>query len=185
MNPYGDAPMQNPANIRQAMNFNDPRQRGLLGAAWAVGYFAQFASNGAQAITLGGAVGAFGVLHSPQPWPQPWFDDHGGLFPMFHALRALASLAGRPMRAISCSSPDQVQAIAAETSEGLVILAANLTGSPRAVSCPGALRDVFILDADSFAGASRDTDAIEHMTHVETGTRVTLQPYAVARLRLA
>jgi hypothetical protein len=44
---------------------------------------------------------------------------------------------------------------------------------------------VFILDADSFAEASRDTDAIEHMTRVETGTRVTLQPYAVARLRLA
>jgi hypothetical protein len=62
MNPYGDAPMQNPANIRQAMNFNDPRQRGLLGAAWAIGYFSQFASNGAQAITLGGTVGAFGVF---------------------------------------------------------------------------------------------------------------------------
>ena len=34
-NPYGEAPMKNPqGNIRQAMNFNDPRQRGLLGAAY-------------------------------------------------------------------------------------------------------------------------------------------------------
>lgn len=185
MNPYGDAPMQNPANIRQAMNFNDPRQRGLLGAAWAVAYFAQFASNGAQAITLGGTVGAFGVLHSPQPWPQPWFDDHGGLFPMFHALRALASLAGQPMHAISISAPEHVQAIAAESSEGLVILAANLTALPRTVSCPGALHDIFILDAESFVEASQDTNAIEHMTRVATGTRVELQPYAVARMRLA
>jgi hypothetical protein len=32
MNPYGEAPLANPGNIRQAMNFNDPRQRGLLGA---------------------------------------------------------------------------------------------------------------------------------------------------------
>ena len=33
-NPYGEAPMENPLNIRQAMNRMDPRQRGLFGAAW-------------------------------------------------------------------------------------------------------------------------------------------------------
>ena len=31
-NPYGEKPMDNPGNIRQAMNYNDPRQRGLLGS---------------------------------------------------------------------------------------------------------------------------------------------------------
>src|SRR5690606_13477607 len=33
--PYGAAAKENPDNIRQAMNRNDPRQRGMLGAAWA------------------------------------------------------------------------------------------------------------------------------------------------------
>ncbi|RUY37844.1 hypothetical protein EN978_25725 [Mesorhizobium sp. M7A.F.Ca.US.001.04.1.1] len=33
-NPYGEAPVANPTNIRQAVNFNDPRQRGVMGAAW-------------------------------------------------------------------------------------------------------------------------------------------------------
>ena len=43
-NPYGQATAPNPGNIRQAMNRNDPRQRGLLGAAWNFGYFAHFAN---------------------------------------------------------------------------------------------------------------------------------------------
>ena len=46
-NPYGAAPMENPHNIRQAMNRVDPRQRGLLGAAWYLGYFAHMARGGA------------------------------------------------------------------------------------------------------------------------------------------
>ena len=43
MNPYGEAPMANPGNIRQAMNGMDPRQRGLFAAAWSVGFVARFA----------------------------------------------------------------------------------------------------------------------------------------------
>jgi D-apionolactonase len=66
-NPYGAATMANPNNLRQAMNRNDPRQRGLLGAAWNLAYFAHFARGGAQAIALGGAVGPFGLLHTPAP----------------------------------------------------------------------------------------------------------------------
>ncbi len=52
-NPYGQTTMPNPDNIRQAMNRNDPRQRGLLGAAWSLGYFAHFAAGGARQIALG------------------------------------------------------------------------------------------------------------------------------------
>src|SRR6202008_2861403 len=65
-NPYGEAPMPNAGNIRQAMNRNDPRQRGLLGAAWNLGYYAHFAHGGAEAISLGGLTGPFGVVHSRQ-----------------------------------------------------------------------------------------------------------------------
>ena len=57
-NPYGQATMPNPDNIRQAMNRNDPRQRGLLAAAWSLGYFAHFAAGGARQIALGGGRGA-------------------------------------------------------------------------------------------------------------------------------
>ncbi|MBK6006853.1 hypothetical protein JJB11_12200 [Ramlibacter ginsenosidimutans] len=51
---------------RLALARRDPRTRGLYGAAWAVGYIAQFAQAGAQAITLfdltEGPVPAFDVL---------------------------------------------------------------------------------------------------------------------------
>jgi hypothetical protein len=98
-NPYGQTTMPNPDNVRQAMNRNDPRQRGLLGAAWSLGYFAHFAAGGARQIALGGAVGPFGLLHAPADFPQPWFDEAGGLFPVYHVLRGLARLRGAAMRA--------------------------------------------------------------------------------------
>ena len=105
MNPYGEAPMENPGNIRQAMNFNDPRQRGLLGAAWMLAYYALFAKGGAEAITVGAAAGAFGIVHSRQSWPQPWFDEQGGVYPAYHVVRGLAGLAGNVMRKLEISAP--------------------------------------------------------------------------------
>ena len=185
MNPYGEAPLANPGNIRQAMNFNDPRHRGLLGAAWALGFFARFAAGGASAIALGGATGAFGLVHAPHPWPQPWFDDAqpGGVFPMFHVLRGLAALAGRTMRAVEAS--DTVEALAAEGEQGLELWLANRTGAEQRVALPGPARDLFQLDADSFATAARDPDALSSLTRAATGTELTLPAYAVARIRLA
>ena len=114
MNPYGATPMENPANIRQAMNRNDPRQRGLLGAAWTLGYYARFATGGATAVVFGGTTGAQGFIHAPQSYPQPWYDEAGGLFPAFHVVRALARFSGRPARAVHPSQPNAVAAVAAE-----------------------------------------------------------------------
>jgi hypothetical protein len=51
--PMGSARRITRANIRQAMNGVDPRQRGLLGAAWYLGYFAHMARGGAATVTLG------------------------------------------------------------------------------------------------------------------------------------
>jgi hypothetical protein len=70
-NPCGAAPQANPKDIRQAMNCNDPRQRGLLGAAWNLAYFAHFARHGAEAIALGGLIGPFGAIYSKTAWRRP------------------------------------------------------------------------------------------------------------------
>src|ERR1700751_4108680 len=80
MNPYGEAPMANPHNIRQAMNRMDPRQRGLFAGAWSVGFVAQFAKCGASGITLGEAVGELGIVYGKTDYPQPWFDENGGVY---------------------------------------------------------------------------------------------------------
>ncbi len=183
MNPYGEAPFANPGNIRQAMNFNDPRHRGLLGAAWALGFFARFAAGGAETVTLGGTTGAFGVASVPNPWPQPWFEGKGGLFPMFHVLAGLARLAGKPMLTVTASA--FVEAIAAQTDDGTELWLANRTGTPQLVRLPGPPRDAFVLDADSFVAAAADPHARETLATPFTSSRITLAPYAVARLRLA
>lgn len=182
-NPYGEAPLPNPDNIRQAMNFNDPRQRGLLGAAWNLGYFAHFAYGGAQAVTLGGCVGAFGVLHVSRPWPQPWFDANGGLYPVFHVLRGLASHAGSALLAIENTAPALVQAVAVRSGEALEIWIANLSADPQTVAVPelGAAR-VAVVDSGSFATGAAQPDMMDHGQMLEAGM-ITLDSFSVVRMR--
>ncbi|SHG32232.1 hypothetical protein SAMN02745157_4012 [Kaistia soli DSM 19436] len=183
MNPYGEAPFANPNNIRQAMNFNDPRHRGLLGAAWALGFFARFAAGGAETVTLGGTTGAFGLISVASDWPKPWFDTVGGVFPMFHVLSGLARLSGRPMRPVEAST--SIEAIAAETDTGTELWLANRTGTPQHVTLPGVPRDAFVLDAESFVAAGTDPAALDRLTRSFTQGETTLAPYAVARFRFS
>ncbi|WP_158814641.1 hypothetical protein [Methylocapsa sp. S129] len=186
-NPYGAAPMANPHNVRQAMNRNDPRQRGLLGAAWSLAYFAHFARGGAQAIALGGAVGPFGLVHSPATYPQPWFDQHGGLLPAFHVLRGLARLKGRRLRRVEISAPREIQAIAASGPGGEEIWLANLMGDVRRVSLhprPATGR-ISLLDADSFVTAASNPDALDRLAKPMTSSEIELDAYAVARIQLS
>ena len=184
-NPYGDAPMPNPGNIRQAMTANDPRPRGLLGAAWALGFFARFAAGGAETITIGSTTGPFGALHTRREWPQPWFDAAGGLFPAFHVLRGLAGLAGRTMFSITASRPDAVQAVAAGRDGAIEAWIANLTGTPLALGIDRPVAEVAVMDQDAFAAAATDPDAMAWPGRPVTGGRLSLGPYAVARLRLS
>jgi hypothetical protein len=184
-NPYGDAPMANPRNIRQAMNRMDPRQRGLLGAAWSVGYFAHLVRGGANAVTLGGGVGEFGIAHAPMDYAQPFFDAAGGVYPVFHVFKGLSALGGAKAIAVDVAPAREVQGVVAKvsgTTEGWI---ANLTGAPRDVSLhgwPGA-GSVFVLDKETFVAASRDPDAAENLSRSFAGTKLALDAYAVARLR--
>ena len=185
-NPYGEKPMANPGNIRQAMNYNDPRQRGLLGAAWNLAYFGHFAEGGAGAVTLGGLAGPFGTVHRPMPWPQPWYDEAGGLFPVFHVLRGLAGLKGAKRVRLRNSAPYRLQAVAGRTDEGTEVWLANLTPEEIEVTLAGcAVNESSMLDAGSFVAASRSADFMDRMNEDGDGGPVKLPAFAVMRLRLA
>jgi hypothetical protein len=127
MNPYGEAPMPNPRNIRQAMNGMDPRQRGLFGAAWSVGFVARFVKGGASALTLGGGTGEFGIAYAKQDYAQPWFDENGGIYPVYHAIKGLAKLRGQPLLDLEISTPDELQAIATRRDGSVELWVTNLT----------------------------------------------------------
>jgi len=184
-NPYGAAPAENPGNDRQAMSRMDPRQRGLLGAAWYLGYFAHMARGGAASVTLGGAVGEFGIVHARTDYAQPWFDETGGLYPAFHVFKGLAALCGAKLLATETRPLRNVQAVAAESGEGREVWLANLTGESVDVALDGGMNDgrIFTLDADSFVEAAGDPDAAERLSKPFGGGNVQLGPYAVARIR--
>lgn len=185
LNPYGAAPMENPQNKRQAMNRNDPRQRGLLGAAWTIGYYANFARAGVEAIAFGGTTGALGLIHAEQAWPQPWYDVNGGVFPVFHAVRMLAGVSGRTTRALEISNPNAVQATCTEGSAGLEVIVANLTPDAQEVWFPQPAKSAFVLDAQRFSSAASDPHLTDASASPADGSRLTLPAYAVARVALA
>ncbi|NSX53551.1 hypothetical protein [Parasulfitobacter algicola] len=178
-NPYGKAAKDNPDNIRQAMNWNDPRQRGLLGAAWNLGYFADFASGGAAAIALGGATGPFGVVSAPADFPQPWFDEFGGIYPVFHVLRGLARLKAVKMRSLNLNAAGPITALAAGTDAGIEIWVANKTPSATDITFQTPAKGT-ILDATTFAKAAVDPTYMDQLQ--DLSSPYNLDAFAVARV---
>ncbi len=180
-NPYGAAAKANPQNIRQAMNLNDPRQRGLFGAVWALGYFAAFARGGSAFVTLGGGTGPFGAISASAEFPRPWFECHGGVYPVFHVLRGLARLRGAPMVSLDIASCAQVVAFAAQGTAGRELWIGNAGPEQVTIDVPGG-SSIAILDANNFATATQAPDHMDHTTPFDGTTG--LDAFAVARIRM-
>ena len=184
MNPYGEAPMANPDNIRQAMNGMDPRQRGLFAAAWSVGFVARFAAEGASALTLGGTAGPFGIAYAKSDYFQPWFDEHGGLYPVFHVIKGMAGLRGLPLIDVSISQPRELQAIAVQREKEIEVWLANLTDQTVSVEIESKWVGLLsVLSASEFEQSAQDFSAIDSLERAFDGEIITLPPYAVGRFR--
>ncbi len=175
LNPYGAAPVDNRSGRRAAMARQDPRQSGLLGAAWALGYVAHLVREGVSAITLGGGVGDFGLLSEAIAGVRK-------LRPAFHVFRGVAGLAGQ-VRANTVVDPMRfVQALAAWTPAGLEIWLCNLTGEPLRLRFSEPLSGrIAVLDEASFSEAESDPLFMDRLAPFD-GARVELLAYAVARL---
>ncbi|MBJ3774178.1 hypothetical protein [Acuticoccus mangrovi] len=178
LNPYGAAPMENPDNIRQAMNAADPRQRGLMGAAWAIGHAARLAAGGAVALTFGGTTGERGLVHGGGDVP---FHSAGSLYPIYHAVRALAGLAGRNTHALALGAPNRIQAVAAGDEAARELLVANLTPETVTVALPFS-GHAAVLDEESFVEASTDPAYLDRLLLLTGGRKLRLEPYAIARV---
>jgi hypothetical protein len=184
MNPYGEAPMPNPHNIRQAMNGMDPRQRGLFAAAWSIGFAAHFAKSGASALTVGGGTGEFGITSAKMDYSQPWFDKNGGVYPVYHAIKGLARLRDDQLMDVEISTPDELQAIATECKSDIELWITNLTDQTKNVELmPKLTGGVSILSAAEFERATTDLAVMDSLENRLTGEKLVFPPYAIARVR--
>jgi D-apionolactonase len=124
-NPYGAASLPNREGAlgeRICLTDNDPRQRALYGAAWNLGYFAQFAVGGATHIALSELTGPRGMFDGAKP--TPWF----------HLFAALASWKGAAVSALSITQGDApIVAFAVQRDGQAALWLANLFVDPQDV----------------------------------------------------
>jgi hypothetical protein len=186
LNPYGAGPVDNPDNRRLAMAWNDPRQRGLFGAAWNLGYAARMAEAGVEALSLSSPVGAFGIVYRKTGVPQPWFEARGqGVFAIYHVIRGLAQAAGAPRLETRSSQPGAVQALAWRDGRSTVLWLANLTAEAQAVTVEGLAAGsakMACLDLDRFVAATAGPDGLATEPVEGSAERQELGSYAVLRL---
>ncbi|MGH6931250.1 MAG: hypothetical protein ACREEE_02325 [Dongiaceae bacterium] len=187
-NPYGAATPTNPNNGRVCMANMDPRQRGLFGAAWTLGYIAAFAEGGVEAVTMGAPTGPGGMVYRVTDFPQPYYDDlkPPAVYPLYHVLAGLAAGSGAKRVAAKSSEPTAIAVLAHRAAGGTVLWLANLTGLARAVRVsglpPGAM-NLRVIDETVFGKAATDREFLRHggKKTRKVGS-LQLGPYAVARL---
>jgi hypothetical protein len=162
-NPNGPGPLPNPQAIRLPMAARDPRQRALFNAAWTLGYVSAFAQGGAARIAVSAPAGDFGIL------------DAAGVWPVYHVLRACAALRGGEIRALHGIESTPLAGLLVRQGAVSHLLLANLGPDKLTAILP-----------DDFVGgtiAMLDAASLQQRTdHVAPG-RLTLDAYAVARLR--
>ena len=182
--PFGGPSSPNAHSGRVAMCRNDPRQRGLLGAAWHLGYAARMAEGGVQAVLLGAPLGEFGLVHHSMDYPQPWYDGRGGLYPAYHVMRAIYAATGATRIATTISAPREVQALAFEKDGQRTLWLANLMGEPRVVKREGMDSGGMVarIDAAGFEALADDPLALDVAAGEPAGDSLELGPYEVARI---
>jgi hypothetical protein len=162
-NPYGASTTPNPDNLRSTMVTNDPRQRGLFGAAWALGYLIRAAQGGLDGVTIMAPTGPFGVI------------GERGVRPPFRIVQGMAALAGAAVLQAASSDPQALLACAAERRGQRVLWIVNLTPNPRKARVAG-FRSATLALMDETSGAKLIEKQLPRTEVFELGA------YAVARL---
>jgi hypothetical protein len=186
-NPYGKDVQDNPLGGRVCLARVDPRQRGLFGAAWTLGYVAAFARGGVEAIALGAPTGPLGFIYRRTDYPQPYFDglEGGAVYPAFHVVAGLARGSGRPMIEARSSRPQTVEVLAYRADGQRAVWLANLTAETVAVKLAGLPEDgvrAAVIDTESFTRVTTDPEALDAIARALAGGSLALGPYAVARI---
>lgn len=180
-NPYGEDVAENPTQIRRTMAREDPRQRGLFGAAWAVGVLAATEGSAVETLCLAAPTGPFGIAYTPQDYPQIGFDGSDALvYPLYHVVHEACRMAGAKRLSFS-SLPDGLSAFGAQLNGDKCAMLANVTDRSQSVSI-AQTAEVVMLDTHQIAAAVSDEDWLENAER-ESVTKFTMEPFAIAFLR--
>jgi len=187
-NPYGAASSANPNNGRVCLAQMDPRQRGLFGAAWNLGYVAAFARGGVDVVALGATSGPLGIVYRKTGDKQPFFDglNQPAVYPVYHVITDLAAAAGEDLVATTSSDAGKVEAFAARGPGGTHLWVANLTDRKQMVTLsnmPAGPAKLRMLDEASFVEATTQPAWFASSSQpLDLKAPLQLGAYAVARI---
>ena len=157
-NPYGPTTTPNPDNQRICLAKSDPRQRGLFGAAWTLGYVASLAPTGVDAVSLGAPSGPLGLIHRRAEAALPYYDALAGtaVYPAYHVVAGLTRAAGAPLVAAASSDAASVRCLAYRAAGSTLLWLANMTAQAQQVRVKhaGARPFGIVLDEVSFERAT-------------------------------
>jgi hypothetical protein len=182
-NPHGKTFTPNPNNERICLVKMDPRQRGLFGAAWSLGYVSSFAPTGVESVCLGAPTGPLGIIYRKADYAQPWYDEVSGaaVYPAFHVLAGLSRAAGSKIVEAISSNEAAVRTVAYKARGGTLLWLANLTANDQKVAIQHRGSAMFgsLLDEGSFEKATTDPRGFQRSAKPLAQPALTLKPYAV------
>lgn len=187
-NPYGAGVAANPGNGRVCLSDMDPRQRGLFGAAWTLGYVAAFAGTAAS-VAIGSVIGPQGMIYRKADYAQPGYDGgNAAVYPLYHVAAGLAAASGAKRIAAASAEPSTIAAVAHKSKAGPVLWLANLTSEPKKAKVEGFKggANIQAVDLSSYGKALTDPKLLSKGGKAvkKVGT-VELGPYAVLRIAAA
>jgi D-apionolactonase len=183
-NPHGKTYTPNPNNERICLVKADPRQRGLFGAAWTLGYVASLAPTGVEAVTLGTTTGPLGIVHRAGDAKLPYYDALGrsAVYPAYHVVAGLTQAAGTQRVDATSSDDTRVRCLAYRAPGATLLWIANMSAhdQPVRVAHTGAAAFGIVLDETSFERATTEPAAFQAGVKPLDTQKLALRAYAVA-----
>jgi hypothetical protein len=188
-NPHGKTFTPNPDNERVCLARMDPRQRGLFGASWTLGYIATFARTDVESVAVSAPTGPLGIIYRKTDYPQPYYDQLPGpaVYPVYHVISGLTRGAGRKLVYAESTDTARVQCLAYRGEGGTTLWIANLRAQDQTVAIHGAKGAVYgtMLDEQSFFRATTDPRGFQAAhSLVKDPARLSLKAYAVGILSI-
>lgn len=185
-NPHGATYTPNPNNERICLVKMDPRQRGLFGAAWTLGYIAALAPTGVQSVAMGAPTGPLGVIYRKTDYAQPYYDALGGeaVYPAFHVIAGLTHASGAKLVAVENGDESKLRTLAYRAKNATLLWIANATAEPQKINLSHGGSQVYgvTLDEQSFERATQDPRGFQQSGAAFAENTLTLGAYATAIL---